>query len=98
MGSPSQARAMENYRKRLAKRGMARFEVLGLKKDLELIRHVARKLAEATPEAEKMRASMRQSISEKSSTKGDLLETLRSWPLAELNLTRRFEEGRKIDL
>jgi 3-hydroxyisobutyrate dehydrogenase-like beta-hydroxyacid dehydrogenase len=98
MGSPSQARAMENYRKRLAKRGMARFEVLGLKKDRELIRQVARKLAEATPEAEKVRTSMRQAVSERSGTGGDLLEILRSWPLAELNLTRRFEEGRKIDL
>jgi hypothetical protein len=98
MGSPSQARAVENYRKRLSKRGMARFEVLALKKDRELIREVARKLAESTLEAEKMRASMRQTISEKSSTKGSILAILRSWPLAELDLTRPFEEGRKIDL
>jgi hypothetical protein len=98
MGSPSQARAVANYRKRLSKRGMARFEVLGLKKDRKLIREVARKLAGSTPEAEKMRASMLQIISEKASTKGGILEILRSWPLAELNLTRPFEEGRKIDL
>jgi 3-hydroxyisobutyrate dehydrogenase-like beta-hydroxyacid dehydrogenase len=98
MGSSSQARAVNNYRKRLSKRGMARFEVLALKKDRELIREVARKLTESTPEAEKMRASMRQTIAEKSGTKGGILEILRSWPLAELNLTRPFEEGRKIDL
>ena len=64
----------------------------------ELIREVARKLAESTPEAEKMRASMRQTVSEKANTKGGIVEILRSWPLAELNLTRPFEEGRKIDL
>ena len=98
MGSAAQTRAIENYRKRLSKRGMARFEVVGLKKDRELIREVARKLTESTPEAEKMRASMRQTIAEKSGTKGGILEILRSWPLAELNLTRPFETGRKIDL
>jgi len=98
MEGTAQARAVNNYRKRLKKRGMARFEVLGLKKDRELVRQVARKLAEATPEGEKMRISMRQAVSEKSSTGADLLEILRSWPLAELNLTRRFEDGRKIDL
>jgi hypothetical protein len=98
MGSPSQTRALENYRKRLSRRGMARFEVLGLKEDRELIREVARKLAENTPEAAEMRTSMRRTVSNKAGTKGGILEILRSWPLAELNLTRRFEEGRKIDL
>ena len=95
MGSTSQARAVENYRKRLSRRGMARFEVLALKKDRELIREVARKLAESTPEAEKMRASMRQTIAEKPGEKGGILEILRSWPLAELNLTRPFEEDER---
>jgi hypothetical protein len=94
MGSPSQARAVNNYRKRLSKRDMARFEVLALKKDRELIREVARKLAESTPEADEMR----QSISKKTNRKGSLLEVLRSWPLAELNLKRPFVRGRKIDL
>ena len=36
MGSTAQARALKNYRKRLSKRGMARFEVLGLDSDREL--------------------------------------------------------------
>jgi 3-hydroxyisobutyrate dehydrogenase-like beta-hydroxyacid dehydrogenase len=100
MGGTAQARAVNNYRKRLSKRGMARFEVQGLKKDRELIREVARKLAESTPEAEAMRASMRQTTAEKSSTKGGIWTWLRSSPLvgAELNLTRPFEPGRKIDL
>lgn len=100
MGSSSQARAVENYRKRLSKRGMARFEVLALKKDRELIREVARKLVESTPEAEKMRASMCQAIAEKSSTKGGILAWLRSSPLvgADLDLKRPFTTGRKIDL
>jgi hypothetical protein len=98
MGSAAQTRAIENYRKRLSRRGMARFEVLGLKKDRELVRTVARRLAEDTTEADEMRASMRQSLAEKTYRKGNLLEVLRSWPLAELNLKRPFVRGRKIDL
>jgi len=100
MGSTAQARAVTNYRKRLSRRGMARFEVLGLKKDRELIREVARKLAESTPEAEKMRASMCLSIAENPGGKGGIWAWLRSSPLvgADLNLTRPFTTGRKIDL
>jgi len=98
MSSTAQNRAVQTYRKRLNKRGLARFEVLGLKKDRELVRAVARRLAENTPEAEKMRVSMQQTIAEKPGANGGILEILRGWPLAELNLTRPFEEGRKIDL
>jgi len=41
MGDTSQKRAIDNYRKRLNQRGMARFEVLGLNTDRELIRSLA---------------------------------------------------------
>ena len=51
MGTTSQARALTNYRKRLSKRGMARFEVLGLDSDRELVRALARRLAENDAEA-----------------------------------------------
>jgi hypothetical protein len=98
VGTASQARAVKNYRKRLRKRGLARFEVLGLEKDRDLVRAVARRLAEDSPEAEEMRTSIRHKISEKPTHKENILEVLRSWPLAELNLTRPFEKGRKIEL
>jgi hypothetical protein len=98
MGSTAQARAVENYRKRLSKRGMARFEVLGLKRDRELVRAVARRLAENTPEGEEMRASMRRGISEKPGRKGGVLAALRRWPIADLDLARPYEKGREIDL
>ncbi len=100
MGSTAQARAVENYRKRLSKRGMARFEVLALKKDRDLVRAVARRLAENTPGAEEMRASMRQTLAEKSGAKGGILAWLRSSPLvgADLDLKRPFTTGRNIDL
>lgn len=98
MGNRAQAKAVENYRKRLRKRGLARFEVLGLKKDRELVRAVARRLAENTPESEKMRASMSSEITGKTGKRGGILAALRQWPIADLDLTRSFEEGRKIDL
>jgi len=51
MGDAAQKRALRNYRSRLVKRGMARFEVLGLDADRDLIRSLARRLAEDDPDA-----------------------------------------------
>jgi hypothetical protein len=45
MSTTPQRRALNNYRKRLNQRGMARFEVLGLDGDRDLIRSLARRLA-----------------------------------------------------
>lgn len=98
MGSTAQARAVNNYRKRLHKRGMARFEVLGLKQDRELVRAVASKLADGGPEAMELRAAMREKTATEARKKGSLYAALRKWPIADLDLTRPFEEGRKIDL
>jgi hypothetical protein len=42
MSSAAQKRAIQNYRLRLKKRGAARFEVLGLKADRDLIRSLAK--------------------------------------------------------
>jgi hypothetical protein len=99
MGSTSQTRALRNYRKRLKERGMARFEVLGLSTDRELIRSLARRLAENSPEATEIRASMRQ-VSKQPLKKGGILAALRSSPLvgADLNLARPRIDGRKVEL
>jgi hypothetical protein len=100
MGTSAQARAVDNYRKRLRKRGMARFEVLGLKKDKELIREVARQLAEDTPAAEDLRASVREKATPDVRKRGGLLKMLRNSPLmgVELNLKRRRVSPRRVDL
>ena len=99
MGS-SQKRAIQNYRSRLSERGLARFEVLGLDSDRDLIRSLARRLAEDGPEASRLRASVSQTISGKSPKKGGILAALRRSPMvgADLDLTRPHEEGRKVDL
>ena len=52
MSNTSQKRAIKNYRHRLAERGMARFEVLALEADRDLIRSLAKRLADDGPEAE----------------------------------------------
>jgi hypothetical protein len=99
MGGTPQMRALKNYRKRLNQRGMARFEVLGLSTDRELIRSLARRLAEPDPEAAKIRASLRQASSAPAA-KGGILASLRRSPLvgADLNLARRRIDGRRVDL
>ena len=99
MGS-SQKRAIQNYRSRLSERGLARFEVLGLNSDRDLIRSLARRLAEDGPEASRLRASVSQTIGGQPPKKGGILAALRRSPMvgADLDLTRPHEEGRKVDL
>ncbi len=100
MGTTSQARALTNYRKRLSKRGMARFEVLGLDSDRELVRALARRLAENDAEAAEIRASIGSKVAPDTRKKGGIYEALRRSPLvgADLNLSRPFVKPRKIDL
>ena len=100
MGDTSQKRALNNYRKRLSQRGMARFEVLGLDADRELIRSLARRLADNGPDSARIRATVRRAVSEEPPRKGGILNALRRSPLvgADLNLKRPVVAGRKVDL
>jgi len=100
MSSGSQKRAIQNYRSRLSERGLARFEVLGLDSDRDLIRSLARRLAEDGPEAVRLRAAVRRTIFGEPRKRGGILAALRRSPLvgSDLDLTRSHVEGRKIDL
>lgn len=100
MASTAQAQAIKNYRKRLSRRGMARFEVLGLAKDRDLVRAVAKRLADDTPEAAEIRATLNEKVSPETRKKGGILEMLRNSPLmgVELNVTRRRVGARKVNL
>ena len=95
----SQKRAIQNYRSRLSKRGMARFEVLGLESDRDLIRSLARRMAEDGPNSARIRATVSQTIAGDPVKKGGILAALRRSPLvgADLDLTRAREQGRKVD-
>ena len=58
----SQKRAIQTYRVRLGERGLARFEVLGRAADRDLIRSLARQLAEDGPDAQRLRNVVSHSI------------------------------------
>ncbi len=98
--SPSQKRAIQTYRSRLSARGLARFEVLARDEDRDLIRALARRLAEEGPEAARLRAVVSQSVAGEPPRKGGIVAALRRSPLvgADLDVTRSREDSRKIDL
>lgn len=99
MTATAQKRAIKNYRSRLERQGMARFEVLGLNRDRELIRALAKKLAENSEEANQIRTQVEHSVSI-APKRGGILAALRRSPLvgAELEIVRPFETGREIEL
>ena len=72
----SQKRAIQNYRSRLSERGLARFEVLGLESDRDLIRSLARRLADDGPDAARIRATVNQTISGEPPKTGGILAAL----------------------
>ena len=100
MNETSQKRALRTYRDRLNQRGMARFEVLGLDGDRDLIRSMARRLAENDPEATNIRATVTRALSGEPPKRGGILDALRRSPLvgADLEITRAVTHGRKLDL
>lgn len=95
----AQRRAVQDYRSRLGEQGLARFEVIGRDGDRDLIRAPARRLAEDSSEASRLRASIAQSVSGEPPERGGILASLRRSPLvgASLDLTRPRLEGRKVE-
>lgn len=100
MGNAAQKKAIRNYRARLAQRGLVRFEVMAPEPDRELIRALARRLAEDGPEAELARAAVAKAVAGAPPKPGGILSALRRSPLvgADLDLGRPREEGRETDL
>jgi len=100
MTDTSQQRALKNYRKRLAERGVARFEVIGCKDDRELLRTLAKRLAEKGPDANRLRAEVSKSLTAPSGKKGGVLAALLRAPagLADLKFDRPMARERKLDL
>jgi len=96
----SQQRAIRNYRARLTGKGLARFEVLGRSSDRELIRSLAKRLAEDDSHAQGLRATLAQSIAGESPAPGGILAALRASPLVgvELDFSRSGESGRVLEL
>jgi len=100
VGNAAQKRATQNYRSRLTQRGFTRFEVMALESDRELIRTLARRLAEEGPDAEHVRSAVKTVVAGEPPKPGNILTALRRSPLvgADLDLSRPREKGRKVDL
>src|ERR1700722_7710929 len=97
MSKTSQKRAVKNYRHGLSERGMAPFEFFRLDGYRDLIRSLARRLAEGGPGAARLRAAVSGTIVGQPPKKGGILEAFRRSPLVgtNLDLRRPHEEGRK---
>jgi len=100
VNNSAQKRAIENYRSRLTKRGIIRFEIQALERDRDLIRALARKLTEEGQIAGQLRRVVQQAVAGGSPNTGGMLAALWRSPLvgADLDLSRPHEEGRKVDL
>jgi hypothetical protein len=98
MMSNAQTRAVQNYRSRLSERGLARFEVQGLETDRELIRTLARRLAQEGLPAAQLRQALEQSLQAELAPKGRILAALRRSPLvgAALDLCSEHEPGQGV--
>jgi hypothetical protein len=79
---------------------LARFEVLGRDTDRDLIRTIARTLAEDSAEAMELRASVTRSMAGEPPRKGGILAALRRSPLvgADIDVTGAREGGREVDI
>ena len=99
MSNIAQKRAIKNYRNRLRKRGVTRFEVLGLESDRDLIRSLAKKLAQDDEEASRIRSEVMRTVSH-APAKGRILAALRRSPLvlADLIVERAPAGSRKVDV
>ncbi len=98
--SSSQKRAVRNYRTRLNDRGLMRFEVLGRSADRDLLRSLARCLAEDSAQSAHLRALMSETIDGEAAVRGGIVAALRRSPMvgADLQLDRAREEGRQVAL
>ena len=99
MANPSQRRRVANHRRRRVQ-DMTRYEVRGLKRDKELLRHVARKLAAGDAAAKQLRKELTKKTKRPGASSVSLVETLRRSPLVggDWEIERPIEYGREIDL
>jgi hypothetical protein len=100
MKAESQKRAVANHRRRMAERGMSRYEVRGLNGDKEIVRALAQRLAMGNAAAAQLRAEVVRKIGGGSGHRGHILAALRRSPLvgADLNTERAHDRGRDIEL
>jgi len=92
-------RAVVKNRRALRARGMSRYEVRGLASDKDLLRAIAKQLANNDSIAQQLRSELVQKVAPNQEPR-NVWEWLRSSPLVGVDwyIEREFEPGRKIDL
>jgi hypothetical protein len=100
MTQSSQRRAVANYRRRRAERGISRYEVRGLTKDKELLRGLAKRLTADDRVAARLRTELMKEVSDAPARRGSIWAALRRSPAvgAELDLSREVVPERDLDL
>jgi hypothetical protein len=81
MTNEAQRRAVAADRRRLAERGMGRYEVRGLVADKALLRNLARRLASNDAGAAALRDEMKRRLGEEPARRGGIVAALRRSPL-----------------
>ena len=94
MVQASQRRAVADHRRRLAERGISRYEVRGLAKDKELVRKLAKRLSADDADAARLRAEIIKQVSDQPPTRGGRSPAVG----ADLDLAREIVPERDIDL
>jgi hypothetical protein len=100
MAKSAQQRAVAIYRRRLAERGITRYEVRGLDADKTLLRQLAARLAANDAAAQGLRADLVRSVGGAPPTHGGVFAALRRSPLVgvDLDLTRDVAVDRDVEL
>ncbi len=101
MPSAAQRQAIAAHRRRLAERGLERFEVRGLPTDKALLRELARKLAGGDDMAAALRTELARRVAGADTPRiGGILAALRRSPLvgAGLDFPREVVAGRDVAL
>jgi hypothetical protein len=100
MAKTAQKRAVKNYRSRLAKRGLVRFEVMAPKTDRGLVKSLAQKLSKSDSGALQLRKDLERALDQTTGTVGGIYRWLRNSPLvgSSIDLERLRDEPRELDL
>jgi hypothetical protein len=100
MPEAAQRRAVRDYRRRLRRRGFARFEVVGRDGDRALVRAIAAGLAANDAASRRLRAAIGGAMAGDGARLGGIYAALRRSPLvgADLVLVRDRGGGRRVAL
>lgn len=100
MTSAAQRKAIQTHRRRLRGRGLSRFEVQGRTSDKQLLRDLARKLAEDSSEAANVRRVVESAVADTNENEGGIWQALRRSPLvgAGVEFERLRAKPRELEL